>query len=60
MPDVADAVIAVAHAAGRNRSALLRDLNRRERTEVDAFHGAVAERVRAGGMKVPLCATLVA
>lgn len=58
--DPAAATIEVAAATGGNRSSMLADLERGERTEVDAIHGAVVARARAAGIGAPLCATLAA
>jgi len=60
IPNAAEATIAVAAATARNRSSMLRGLERGTRTEVDAIHGAVVERARAAGTDAPLCATLAA
>jgi len=52
--DPVAAMLEVATATAQNRSSMLRDLELRRRTEVDAIHGEVARRGAAAGIDVPI------
>jgi len=56
----AEAVASVAAATARNTSSMRQDVERGRRTEVDAIHGAVAERGSEAGVATPVSATLAA
>lgn len=56
--DAAEAVIAVSRASAANRSSMLRDIERGQRTEVDAIHGAIAVVAKRHGIDAPLVGAL--
>ena len=55
---VADAVEAVADATAANHSSMRQDVDRGNRTEIDAINGVVCERGASHGIEVPINRTL--